>query len=203
MMQIIQAPWMAALIGGVLYLATTVALLKPGHIGTVVQAKEIVRSPSNDPSWKFRNPEFDQWLAEIKEEKEALALKEQQLTELQARLDAQLKEISIVTQAVHQVQADFDKNVIRFKGQEAENVKRQAKLISAMSPESAAALFAEMQDDDVVRLLFVMKNDEAALILETMSKTGPSGPKRAAALTERLRKTLPPTTGGSRATTAS
>src|SRR5262245_38007711 len=118
MMQILQAPWMAALIGGIMYLATTFALLKPHQIGVVVEAKEVVRPPSTDPSWKFRNPELDQWITEIKQEKEALALREQQLNEFQARLDAQQKELSLVTQAVHQVQADFDKNVVRFKQQE-------------------------------------------------------------------------------------
>jgi flagellar motility protein MotE (MotC chaperone) len=50
-------------------------------------------------------------------------------------------------------------------------------------------MFAEMSDDDVVRILFVMKPDEASAILDTLSKSGEA--KRAALLTERLHQVLP------------
>jgi flagellar motility protein MotE (MotC chaperone) len=63
-----------------------------------------------------------------------------------------------------------------------------------MSPEGAAAMFGEMQDDDVVRILYTMKNEQASLILDTISKMGKTEAKRAAALTERLQQVLPVST---------
>jgi flagellar motility protein MotE (MotC chaperone) len=58
-----------------------------------------------------------------------------------------------------------------------------------MSPEGAVSMFGQMDDDDVVRILFVMKPDEASAILDSLSKSGEA--KRAALLTERLHQVLP------------
>ena len=60
-----------------------------------------------------------------------------------------------------------------------------------MSPEGAMAMLNQMSDDDVVRILFTMKPDQASLILDTLSKSGSDQAKRAAQLTERLHQVLP------------
>lgn len=182
------------LIGGLLFFGTTAALLKPDKFP--VAAREVTqegpkRIISNEPSWKFLNPEMDQWIAEIKREKEALDTREHQLNELETRLAAERQEISIVTQTVSQMQADFDKNVIRLSSQDKDSLKRQVKLLSSMSPEGVAATLNEMNDNDVVRLLLAMKADDASLALDTMSKLGREQAKRAATIIERMRNTLP------------
>jgi flagellar motility protein MotE (MotC chaperone) len=193
MIRIFQSSWFAALFGSVLYLATTVFVLNPSKFAGIQQSSPDF-SAEDDPSWRFRNPEFNQWVSQIKSEKEKLDLREQHLTELQARLDAEVQEISTVTQAVAQLQQSFDKNVIRFKSQESDNIKHQAKLISSMSPEGAMAMMAQMPDDDAVRILFTMKTDEASAILDAMSKKGDEQAKRAAMLTQRLHQVLAPET---------
>lgn len=191
-MRLLQSSWMVALIGGLLFLGTIVLVLDPSKFeGVQVAAKEILRSPNNDPSWKFRNPEFEQWVEQLKQEREALALKEQQLKELQTRIDAERAEISAVTQAVTQLQIEFDKNVVRFKQQEGENLKKQTKVIAAMSPEGAAKMLGELEDDEIVRILFTMKTDEAGAIVDAMSKAGKPEAKRAAVITERIRQAMP------------
>ena len=200
MIRIIQSAWFAALIGGVLYLATTVLVLTPAQFAGAHAAAPADRSADDDPSWRFRNPEFNQWVAQIKEEKDAMALREQHLTELQNRLNAERQEIMSVTQTVAQLQSDFDRNVLRFSSQETENVRRQAKLIAAMSPAGAAAMIAEMADDDVVRILFTMKTDVASTILDTLSTRGKADAKRAATITMRLHQVLPATTNTAAAT---
>jgi flagellar motility protein MotE (MotC chaperone) len=193
MIRTLQSPWVTVLAGCLLYLGTMLTLLHTDKLATDREPPSD-RSAADAPSWKFKNPEFDQWIAQMKLEKEALGVREQQLNELQSRLDAERQEITTVTQTVAQLQADFDRNVIRFSAQAADNVKRQAKLVAAMSPEGAAAMFKEMPDDDVVRILFTMKTDEASLILDTISKVGKPEARRAAALTERLRQVLPVST---------
>ncbi|HUB87064.1 MAG TPA: hypothetical protein VMB22_04175, partial [Verrucomicrobiae bacterium] len=122
-----------------------------------------------------------------------LDAKTQQLQELQTQLAAQQQEFSAATQEVYQLQADFDKNVVRIKAAEVQNLSKQAKIVAGMSPEGAANLIDQMPDDDVVRLLATMKTDEASAILDSMSKLGQSEAQRAAKLTERLRMVLPPT----------
>jgi flagellar motility protein MotE (MotC chaperone) len=187
-------------LGGLLFFATTAALLNPSKLP--VLAREIAPDPmhagNNEPSWKFHNPEMDQWIQEIKHEKDALTLREQQLNELETRLNAERQELSVVTQSVSQMQADFDKNVVRLNAQDADNLKRQAKLISSMTPEGAAATLTEMNDDDVVRILFTMKADDASIALDTLSKSGKAQAKRAATIIERMRRTLPPATAQSK-----
>lgn len=184
---------MVVLLGGLLYFGTTAALLlRPGQFAGVRAAADAHdRSADDDPSWRFHNSEFNQWVTQIKEEKAALAVRAQQLDELQARINADRQEITTVTQTVAQMQAEFDKNVIRFKAQETENVRHQAKLIAAMSPEGSAAMIKQMSDDDVVKILFIMRTDQASLILDMLSKLGPAQAKRAATLTVRLQQILP------------
>lgn len=190
MTRVLQSGWFVALMGCFLYLATTAIVLGPSKFAGA-QFIQPDYSAEDDPSWRFRNPEFNEWVSQIQNEKERLDVREQELDEWQTRLNTELQEISTVTQMVSQLQSDFDKNVIRFKSQETDNVKHQAKLISAMSPEGAVAIFQQMSDDDVVRILFVMKPDEASAILDTLSKMGPDQAKRAAVLTERLHQVLP------------
>jgi flagellar motility protein MotE (MotC chaperone) len=193
MIRVLQSPWLAALIGGLLYLGVTAALFRPGQFVRPPSMAAVAESlGADEPSWKFRNPEFDQWVEEVRREKEALSLREQQLRELQARLNADRQELNSATQTVYQLQADFDRNVVRIKDQEIDNLKRQAKIISGMSPEGAAGLVNEMSEDDAVRVLFVMKVDEASAILETLGKMGQTGARRAAVVTGKMRRTLPP-----------
>jgi flagellar motility protein MotE (MotC chaperone) len=193
MIRLLQSSWVVPLVGGLLYLSTTFVLISPAKFEGVRAALiEQMHSPGSDPSWRFRNPEFDQLVEELKREKESLATREQQLQELQTRLESERHELTSVTQTVYQLQADFDQNVVRIKDQELENLKRQAKILAGMSPEGAAGLLNEMPDDDAVRILFTMKPDEASQVLDTLSKMGKIEAKRAAAMAERIRHALPP-----------
>lgn len=193
MIRILQSGWMAALLGGVLYLATTIYVLSPSKFAGAQFIKPDY-SAEDDPSWKFRNPEFNEWVSQIQSEKEKLDVRQQQLDEWQTRLNLELQEMSLVTLTVNQLQSNFDQNVIRFKAQETDNIKHQAKLISAMSPQGAIAMLNQMSDDDVVRILFIMKPDQASAILDAMSISGPVQAKRAASLTGRLHEVLPDAT---------
>jgi flagellar motility protein MotE (MotC chaperone) len=187
--------WVAALAGCLIYLATTAALLRPGQFAGVRDLLAAANlTPDNDPSWKFKNPEFEQWVAELKMEKSDLDARTQRLQAMETRMVAQQQEFSAATQAVSQLQATFDRNVIRIKSQEVQNLNKQAKIIAGMSPEGAANLVNSMADDDVVRLLATMKSDEASVVLDAMSKLGQLQAKRAANLTGRLRMVLPPET---------
>ncbi len=185
--------WVAALAGGLLFLATLALAFRPAQFdGVRALLAATSRTPDDDPSWKFKNPEFEQWVAELKMEKSDLDARTLQLQAMESRLAAQQQEFSAATSSVYLLQAEFDKNVIRIKAQEVQNLGKQAKIIAGMSPEGAAALVNAMADGDVVRLLATMKADEASVVLDAMSKLGKSEAKRAADLTGRLRMVLPP-----------
>jgi len=202
MLRLFQSPWTIPLVGGLLYLATTAALIRPGQFERETPVAEAKLSPNEDPSWNFRNPEFEQWVQELKDERETVAQRAQQLQELQKRLDSERQEILSVTQTVYQLQMDFDKSVVRIKEQELENLKRQTKIVAAMSPEGAAAMLNEMPEDQTVGVLFTLKPESASLILDTMSKMGKPEAKHAAELTERMKLVLPPPANNNRSASA-
>jgi flagellar motility protein MotE (MotC chaperone) len=190
MTRILRSSWFVALAGCLLYLGTTAVVLSPAKFAGMklagANSEEI-----DGPSWRFHNPEFDQWVAQVKTEKEELDAREQKLNDLETRLNAEMQEVSTVTQAVSELQANFDRNVVRFQAQEVDNIKHQAKLISAMSPEGAVAMLNQMPDDLAVRILFVMKADDASRILDALSKKDEAGAKHAAMLAEQLHRVLP------------
>jgi flagellar motility protein MotE (MotC chaperone) len=198
MLRLLKSSWTAPLVGGLLYLTTTAVLLCRFHFERPAEVVEAALPPNDDPSWKFRNPEFEQWVQELKQERESVAQRAQQLDELQKRLEAERAEILTVTQTVHQLQMEFDKSVVRIKEQELDNLKHQTKIVGAMSPEGAAALLNEMPEDQSVGVLFMLKPDAASVILDTLSKMGKTEAKRAAELTERIKLVLPPGPTGTR-----
>ncbi len=196
-MKFLQSAWMISLVGCLAYLATTAAVLSSVKVEVeipVVENEVEKFLPGNDPSWKFLNPEFSQWVLDLKQEKAALEVRKTQMTEWETRLLAERQELTSVTQKIAQLQAEFEKNVVRLKDQEGKNVKRQAKAVAEMSPDSAARMLDQMADDDIVRLFSAMKNDQVTLLLETLSKQGKGQTRRAAVITERMRHLLPDAT---------
>jgi flagellar motility protein MotE (MotC chaperone) len=193
-MKFLQSSWLVSLIGCLVYLTTTAAVLSSAKFEaetSEVEDEAQKFSPGNDPSWKFRNPEFEQWVADLRQEKAAFEVRKAQLTEWETRLVAESQELSTVTQKVAQLQAEFERNVVRLKEQEVKNLKRQAKAVADMTPDTAATMLDQMTDDDIVRLFSAMKNEQVTLLLETLSKQGKVQTRRAAAITERMRHLLP------------
>ena len=139
----------------------------------------------------------------MKEEREKLAAREAQLQELQARIEADRAELTVATQTVALLQAEFDKNVVRFKAQEDENLRREIKLFTAMPIETAVKMLASMTDAEVVRLLIKMKTELTSQMLDALSKSGKEEAQRAAALLDMMRRSVPEETGKSSNPTSS
>jgi len=191
MNRILSSPITIVVAGGLMFFLTMFATLSMVHFDGVKLPAAVPLAADDNPSWKFRNPEFDQWVTQIKEERAALALREEQLKEWEMRLTAENREISTVTQAVTKLQSEFDRRVLQFKDQESVNAKKQIKVIAGMSPEGAAAMLNEISDDETTKLLFLMKPDVSGPILDAMSKLGTTQAKRAANITQRLKEVLP------------
>jgi flagellar motility protein MotE (MotC chaperone) len=191
MNRILQSPVTVVVVAALMFFLTMFAVLRAVPLGQVAAAAKAPLMAEDDPSWKFHNPDIDQWVSQMKDEREALAVREQNMKEWEARLAAESREISAVTQAVSRTQAEFDKRVLQFTDQQKDNVKKQLKVIADMTPDGAVAMLNEMPDDEVARLLYTMKADVSGAILDAMSKPGGALAKRAAALTERIKDILP------------
>jgi flagellar motility protein MotE (MotC chaperone) len=185
MIKLLTSTWMTLPVGAVVYLAATVAFWK-----TPVPPKHEAAASQNHqsgPSWDFKNPEADQLLAELKEEKQAVEKKQHELGELAQHLEAERAEIAQAAQAVNRVQKEFDQNVLRVQEEETANLKKLAKVYSDMTPQGASGIFAGLDDVQVAKIMVFMKEPETAAVLEAMAKKGGADAKRAAALSERLR----------------
>jgi flagellar motility protein MotE (MotC chaperone) len=190
MNRILQSAGTVVLLGGVIFFLTMFAVFRSVHLGSLSAPAKATVAAEDNPSWKYRNPEIDQWISQIKEERESLALRTEQLKEWEARLAAESKDIAAVTQTVSQLQADFDKRVLQFKEQEKDNLKKQIKVVADMTPDGAATMFNEMTDDEVAKILYMMKPDISAPILDAMSRQGQAHAARAAILANRLKDVL-------------
>jgi len=190
MTRLLQSPVTVMTLAAVMFFTTLWLLLRTLPLGQVAPAVKALPVAEDDPSWKFRNPDIDQWVSQIKNERDTLAVREQQLKEWESRLVAESREIASVTQAVSRTQLEFDKRVLLFTEQQKDNAKKQLKVIADMTPDGAVAMLNEMPDDEVARLLYTLKPDISGAILDAMSKVGGPSAKRAAALTERIKDIL-------------
>ena len=79
MTALLQSPWIIALVGMVSYLLVTLFSLRAAWERVQHPAASVAAVASVDGAWNFRNPELDQLITDLRREKEALALRQQQL----------------------------------------------------------------------------------------------------------------------------
>ena len=192
MTRYLQSNWMVALLGTLLYLGTTLLSwrLPNGFAPTPARPASVAITPA--PSWEFSNPELDQLIIELREEKLAVAKRQRDLDELALRIDIERTELTNVIRSVEQLQRDFDRNITRIQTEESANLKKLAKLYSSMEPADASLVLEELDDAGIVKILSFMKEDQAAPILETLARKGDAQVRRVAGLSERLRLVLSP-----------
>ena len=194
MIQLLQSPWTAVLVGTVTYWSATYLLLARQHFTRPPSAAEEEAGPgrslSGGPSWDFRNPEVESLITELKMQRDELGKRERELKELQVRVSAERQEITQATQAVWRLRLEVDSATGRTSSEDAASFKRLARDYASMSPDGAARLLSEMDEDQSVRVLAAMKDTESAIILETLGKGGPVQARRASALADRLRQSV-------------
>jgi flagellar motility protein MotE (MotC chaperone) len=206
MIRTLQSTWLALALGVLAYVGTTALVLRPDKLllqRRAVKPATAHKEETIEPSWAFKNPEVDEMLADLRTQREALQVREQELNDLAARLAIERQEIGTITQRVVSLQAQMDQTFVRIQENELTNLKRLAKVYAAMSPEGAAKILTEFQDDAAVKVLALMKESETAPILENMAKDGPATARRVALISDRLRLlSVPPTVEKPKATAA-
>ncbi len=205
-MKPIAIPLIGSLIGGLLYLAVTAALILKGYkppapppakVAKVVEKDGVSGAPlagktadelnGMTQSWNYYNQDIEFLIIYLKETSNLFRIRQKDLDELGQRLAAERAELASVTQSVARLRDDIDKQVIRIQDDEIINVKRLAKTYAGMEPSSAAKVFAELDEKLVVKVMSQMKDDQNAAILDALAKTNAQGAKLAAALSDKLR----------------
>jgi flagellar motility protein MotE (MotC chaperone) len=202
----IALPLIGSLIGGLLYLAVTAALILKGYkppapppakVAKVVEKDGVSGAPlagktadelnGTTQSWNYYNQDIEFLITYLKDTSNLFRIRQKDLDELGQRLAAERAELASVTQSVARLRDDIDKQVIRIQDDEIINVKRLAKTYAGMDPSSAAKVFAELDEKLVVKIMSQMKDDQNAAILDALAKTNAQGAKLAAALSDKLR----------------
>ena len=205
-MKSIAIPLIGSLIGGLLYLAVTAALIVKGYkppapppakAAKVVEKDGVSGAPlagktadeinGTTQSWNYYNEDIEFLIIYLKDTSNSFRIRQKDLDELGQRLAAERAELASVTQSVARLRDDIDKQVIRIQDDEIINVKRLAKTYAGMEPSSAAKVFAELDEKLVVKVMSQMKDDQNAAILDALAKTNAQGAKLAAALSDKLR----------------
>lgn len=205
-MKPIALPLIGSLIGGLLYLAVTAALILKGYKPPAPPPAKVAKAVEKDgvsgaplagktadeingttQSWNYYNQDIEFLITYLKDTSNLFRIRQKDLDELGQRLAAERAELASVTQSVARLRDDIDKQVIRIQDDEIINVKRLAKTYAGMDPSSAAKVFAELDEKLVVKIMSQMKDDQNAAILDALAKTNAQGAKLAAALSDKLR----------------
>lgn len=140
--------------------------------------------------WDFLSPEIELLHEELSNRLAAVGQREQELREYEKRLQAEKAEIEKLKREIEGVREDLANRLIAIAASEEKNLKNLAATYSGMEPAAALAIFREMDDEMVVKILAFMKPEPVGNILQMMARTKDGEGTlagRAAALSYKLR----------------
>ena len=195
-MKFLTSNWMVILLGALTYLGTTAFLVikakdqivpKPVVIAEGDGEEQKPVAVTRGPSWEFVNPDLDEMVAELKQQKLDLDAEKKSLLELAQRIQTERQELIQITQQVHRIQREIDQAIVRVRDDEGKNLAKLAKTYAGMSPDGAATVMKGLDDVSLVKVLLFMKESETAPILELIARKSDVDAKRMALVSERLR----------------
>jgi flagellar motility protein MotE (MotC chaperone) len=142
--------------------------------------------------WNFHSHEINKLIEDLNMERTSLSKKEEDLSITESRVNAEIKELKRIKDEIQNYRKELSQYLIEVQGSELKNLKTEVSVLGNMDPSSVVAVFAEKTDEEIVKLLALMKPDAIAPIMETMMKEegGGSVPsaKRAARILEKLQR---------------
>ena len=173
-----------------LVLQSAPAILQPLSARVREGAAEAVRPREVRAPWDMWTPEIEKLAKELREQREGLREREQAVVQRETRLEAEAAELARTRREIEAQRAEISNLLTAVGVDEMKNLKSLAQTYSNLTPKAAVAIFAEMDDTTVVKILSLMKADVVGPIFEEMSKDKSeknNQAHRAAALSERLR----------------
>jgi len=149
-----------------------------------------VQANKPDAPWDFWTIDIENLASELKEEKAAVKKREEELNARDLRLATEQAEMQKQRKELETLRADITSKMTEIQTDELKNLKSLAATYSTLTPKACLAIFREMQDTSVVKLLSIMKPEVVGPLFEEMGRqadTDPALAKRAAILSEKLR----------------
>lgn len=189
----LKSPIAAAVLSLLISTALGVTLCWRAAMPIVTQA--ILNRPKavavkKEQGWDFWTIEIDNLSNDLKEERARLHKESDLLDQKAARLAAEEKELERVRTDIEGLRRQIGDAVTEIAADESKNIRTLAQTYSSLTPRAVVAIFREMDDVTVVKILSQMKPDVVAPIFEEMTKTSDNDvplARRAAVLSEKLR----------------
>jgi len=207
-MNILTKPWFAAVLIVLLQPAVSVFLVLQSapvivksiavHAGDA--ATEVMRPREARAPWDMWTPEIEKLAKELRDQRDSLREREQSVVQRETRLEAEAAELARTRREIEAQRAEISKLLTAVGVDEMKNLKSLSQTYSNLTPKAAVAIFTEMDDTTVVKILSLMKADVVGPIFEEMSKDKSeknNQAQRAATLSERLRMMKAKSTTGS------
>jgi flagellar motility protein MotE (MotC chaperone) len=146
--------------------------------------------------WSFKTEAVDLLVSELQTERAKLANERKDFVTLQNQTAAERAELDKVRVEITALREEIDTRIVEIEERELKNLKTLAQTYAAMNPAQAVAIFREMEENMVVKVLAMMKTQVVGPILGEMAKA-PDKPgsepmaKRAARISDKLRLLKP------------
>lgn len=182
-----------AILAALVHVGTLLGVLLPAF-STLTEAEIVLPKKTDLPPrlWSFKTEAVDLLITELQSERTKLAEDQKNFVALQGQTASERAELEQVRAEIKALREDIDQRVVEIEEREVKNLKTLAQTYAAMNPPQAVAIFREMEENMVVKVLAMMKTTVAGPILGEMAKA-PDRPgsesmaKRAARITDKLR----------------
>jgi hypothetical protein len=187
-------PLIVIALGLLLGVGTGLGWFWKAAVPLVQQARELrfkkVEGAKPDAPWDFWTIEIENLASELKDTKSLMKKREEEIAARESRLAAEKEEMVKQRREIEALRAEISTQMLEIQADETKNLKSLAGIYSNLTPKATLAIFKEMDDTAVVKLLSLMKADVVSPLFEEMGKQAVSDPvvaRRAASLSEKLR----------------
>ncbi len=145
--------------------------------------------------WSFRTSEINKMIRDLADQREALQARIDAVAAQEAQIQSERKENQRLRDEITRARKELSDYIIEVKAGEARRIREEVAIINNMEPATVVTLFNQKSDDDVVKVLGLMKADAVGPILELMlaqpagsDPTATTPEKRVANILEKLKR---------------
>lgn len=186
-----------AILAALVHVGTLLGLLLPGLKTLAEPEMKFPQKTALPPRlWSFKTEAVDLLITELQTDRAQLTNDRKDFVALQSQTAAERAELEKVRTEITALREEIDQRIVEIEEREVKNLKTLAQTYAAMNPAQAVAIFREMDENMVVKILAMMKTTVVGPILGEMSKA-PDRPgsegmaKRAARISDKLRLLKP------------
>jgi septal ring factor EnvC (AmiA/AmiB activator) len=190
MLNIFNNTWSLITLAVVIYMATLAYLMSSLDVEKLIP-------PPPDPytmdtsapgyfHWNFHSHEINKMIEDLRIERERLDEREEGIAAMEARIASERRELERIKRDIEQLREDLAQYMNEVTESELANLRTEVSVLNALEPPSVVAIFNERSDEDVVKILALMKPDAIAPIIDLMMRQDGRGGAPSAVRVNRL-----------------